>query len=473
MYALLVKTPKGDLGEDAECHCWDDLMPRLNVKMLPRLLDSLTDKPLHLHTNGSKENIQITCNQCWLDVRRQLIEHMQQAQPQGHAAYVEQQRGIFTTLLTTALSYLNTLHDLIPNFPTLGLVFHFWNLCRSMGSSLFGDCALLEGKSVICSRRWVLQCGSLRKAFPLVYFFLHSRALCRSALHWMSILTGSLWCKSFRGFHKTRLCLPLCNFKLGGPFSSSWSVSDPTLKHRRCSCSGDPRIAGTTYHATVSVMTCCLRRDLVCNRKADLVAKEHLASYSKTAATSLQRDLCSIQRQHHRLASIHSFLSDDTSNRVPAADPQPDLNDMAQPPSLDYFKLLYPRWAWNASLTGYQTLSPAFGSDFATYKGPLNKENWFYHYGVACELEMVHRPFLWDILPWTCSTSLLWWATLPKGRLRAWHLQFPPSVALSPLASSVVLYITLSPSASVIGIPMAPSVLPHGTVGTLPPSLPS
>ena len=61
------------------------------------------------------------------------------------------------------------------------------------------------------------------------------------------------------------------------------------------------------------------REDLCFNRKADLVAKEHLDAYNASAQQTFQLERCSIQRQHLWLADLHRYLSEDLSNRIPAS----------------------------------------------------------------------------------------------------------------------------------------------------------
>ena len=88
------------------------------------------------------------------------------------------------------------------------------------------------------------------------------------------------------------------------------------------------------------------RNDLCFNRKADLVAKEHLDAYNVTAQQALQLERCSIQRQHLWLANLHLYISEDWSNRFPtSANGVSPAQDDCEQEVLDV-RELYPRWAW-------------------------------------------------------------------------------------------------------------------------------
>ena len=141
------------------------------------------------------------------------------------------------------------------------------------------------------------------------------------------------------------------------------------------------------------------RENLCFNRKADLVAKEHLDAYNAAAQQTFQLERCSIQRQHLWLANLHLYLSEDLSNRISASaigdSPAQDDGDQD---ILDV-KELYPRWAWDADIASYPEPSPARDDDFSNYKGPINKENWK---KVTSWMASLH----WRIDP-SCDTSFL------------------------------------------------------------------
>ena len=115
------------------------------------------------------------------------------------------------------------------------------------------------------------------------------------------------------------------------------------------------------------------RVDLRFNRKADLVAKEHLEAYNSRAQSDLLREQCSIQQQHLWLANLHLYLSEDQSNRISSTQTRDESpQDGDEPNTIE----LYPRWAWDADIAIYTDISPAKDDDFSNYEGPINKDNW-------------------------------------------------------------------------------------------------
>ena len=141
------------------------------------------------------------------------------------------------------------------------------------------------------------------------------------------------------------------------------------------------------------------RDDLCFNRKADLVAKEHLDAYNVAALQAFQLERCSIQRQYLWLANLHLYISEDQSNRIPAsANGVSPTQDDCEQEVLDV-RELYPRCAWDADRASYSGASPAKDDDFSNYKGLINRENWN---KVTSWMASPH----WKIDP-SCDTSFL------------------------------------------------------------------